>query len=113
MGACLTLGNESSEEPHLLTKQETIGKGLPGREQWGEGTQENCSAKRLAISSFMGVGFVSRLSLANPLAQLTLGLVQGPSWWQVYLSTKMDSSAKDPGRLVVSSSYWPLPNVPG
>ena len=42
-----------------------IGKGHPGGEQQGKGTQENCSATWLAVSSFMIMGLVSRLSLAN------------------------------------------------
>ena len=37
----------------------------PGGEQEGEGTQENCSAMCLAISSFMVMGLVSGWSLAN------------------------------------------------
>ena len=42
-----------------------IGKGRPGGEQQGKGTQENCSAMWLEISGFMAMGLVSRLSLAN------------------------------------------------
>ena len=34
-----------------------------GREQQGEGTQENCSATWLKVSDFMVIGLVSRLSL--------------------------------------------------
>ena len=66
MGSYLTLGKELSEETHVLTKQETfIGKGCPGGEQEGKGTQEDCSATWLAVSGFMVMGLVSRLSLAN------------------------------------------------
>ena len=66
MGSGLTLGNELSEETHVLTKQETLlGKGRPGGEQQGKGTQENCSATWLAVSGFMVIGLVSGLSLAN------------------------------------------------
>ena len=65
MDSCPTLGNELSEETHVLTKQETIGKGCQGREQEGKGTQENCSALCLAVSGFMVMGLVSELSLAN------------------------------------------------
>ena len=32
-----------------------------------------------------------------------LDLAQGPSWWRVHLSAKMDSSAKDSVMLVISS----------
>ena len=42
-----------------------IGKGRPGREQEGKGTQKHCSATWLAVSGFMVMGLVSRLSLAN------------------------------------------------
>ena len=44
VGSCLTLGNELPEKTHVLTKQEILlGKGRPGGEQRGEGTQENSS----------------------------------------------------------------------
>ena len=62
MGSRLTLGNKLSEETHTLTKQKNTGKGRPGREQQGKGTQENCSATWLAVSGFMGMGLVSGLS---------------------------------------------------
>ena len=42
-----------------------IGKGHPGGEQQGKGTQENCSAVWLAVSGFMVMGLVSGLSLAH------------------------------------------------
>ena len=44
-----------------------IGRGRPGREQEGKGTQENCSARGswLVVSGFMEMGLVSGLSLAN------------------------------------------------
>ena len=41
------------------------GKGHPGGEQQGKGTQENCSAAWLAVSGFMVMGLVSGWSLAN------------------------------------------------
>ena len=50
----------------MLTKQEIfIGKGRPGGEQQGKGTQENCSATWLTVSDFMVMGLVSGLSLVN------------------------------------------------
>ena len=58
---------------------------------------------RPMVSGFMGMALVYRLSLADHLAQPISGLALGPSWWHVHLSVKMGSSAKDPGRLVVSS----------
>ena len=42
-----------------------IGKGRPGGEQEGQGTRENCSVTWLAVSGFMVMGLVSRLSLAS------------------------------------------------
>ena len=42
-----------------------MGKGHPGREQLGKGTQENCFATWLMVSCFMVMGLVSGLSLAN------------------------------------------------
>ena len=84
-----------------------IGKGLLGGEQQVEGTQENCSAMWLTVSGLMGMGLVSLSPPANRLA-----LVLGPSWWYMHLSAKMDSSAKDPGRLVVSSLLLAPPTFP-
>ena len=64
-GSCLTLGNELSEETHVLTKQEV----LLGKGTWVESsrvkTQENSSAVWLAVSGFMAMGLVSGWSLAN------------------------------------------------
>ena len=57
----------------------------------------------LTISGFMGLGLVYEWPLASFLAQPIFGLAQGPSWWPVHLSAKMDFSAKDSGKLVVSS----------
>ena len=42
-----------------------IGKGHPGGEQLGKGTQENSSAVWLTVSGFMVIGLVSGWSLAN------------------------------------------------
>ena len=97
-----------------------IGKGSPGREQWGQGTQENCSAWWLEVSGFRVMGLVSGLSLASHLAVPTFGLIQGPSWRHTNLSAKMDSSAKVSGRLAGHIVGWrllprfrPLPNSSG
>ena len=49
----------------MLTKQEILlGKGHPGGEQEGKGSQENCSATWLEVSGFMAMMLVSRLFLA-------------------------------------------------
>ena len=45
--------------------REFFGKGHPGGEQQGKGSQENCSATWLAVWGFMVMGLVSGLSLAN------------------------------------------------
>ena len=61
----LTLGNELSEETRADKARDFIGKGHPGGEQEGKGTQENSSAAWLAVSGFMVMGLVSRWSLAS------------------------------------------------
>ena len=90
--SCRTLGNELSEETHVLTKQETIGKERPGGEQQGQGTQENCSATWLAVLGFMVMGLFSGLSLANPSdsgsflmtrASLSQAGFQQEAFWEV------------------------------
>ena len=60
----------------------------------------------------MGMGLVSGLFLAHCLAQPILDLAQSPFWWHLRLLPKMESSAKDPGRLVVSSLLLALPILP-
>ena len=56
MGSCLILGNELSEETHVLTKaKDFIAKGCPGGGQQGKGTQ-NGSAMWLAVSGFIVMG---------------------------------------------------------
>ena len=82
MGSYLTLGNELSRETCMRTKQESW---------WERGTwEENGFAKWLTVSSFMGMGFVSGLSLPIILFSVPpLGLAQGPSWWYVHLSAKI------------------------
>ena len=66
MGPCQTLRNELSKATKVLTKQETLlGRGAPGREQQGKGSQENRSAMWLTVSGFMVLGLISGLSLAN------------------------------------------------
>ena len=59
-----------------------IGKGCPGGEQKGKGTQEDCSVTRLTISGFMVIGLVSGWSLANPSNSVFPGgaLMAQPRW---------------------------------
>ena len=54
-----------SEETRADKARDFIGKGRPGGEQEGKGTQENCSAAWLTVSGFMVMGLVSGLSLAS------------------------------------------------
>ena len=68
-----------------------IGKECPGREQEGKGTQENCSVTWLAVSGFMVMGLVSRLSLADHSGPESLLVVQP-------CSAKMDAREKGSGR---------------
>ena len=59
MGSCLTLGNELSQEMHVLTKQETLlGRG-PGRRAAGRGDQGETLCHVAIMSGFMGMGLVS------------------------------------------------------
>ena len=99
---------------HVLTKQETLlktstrGRGqIAGYRDPGELLCHGAHPLRLYVT-----GLVLRLSLASHLAWFIFGLTQGPSWWCLHLSAKMDSSESNSGRLVISSLFWPLPNSP-
>ena len=77
----------------MLTVQEILlGKGRPGKEQQGEGTQEDRSATWLAVSGFMVMGLVSGLSLASHSDSESFLVVhalfsqdggQGEGFWEV------------------------------
>lgn len=58
----------------------------------------------LAVSGFKVMGLVTGLFLAGHLAWPMFGLTQGPCWWRVPVSAKMDSSTRVPGRL--QSLLW-------
>ena len=108
VSSCLTLGNESSKETRVLTKPVTTGKGRRAestrvREPGGP------PCHTAAVSGFMLVGLVSKLSLASHLAWPMFGLTQGPSLWPGRLFAKMDSSAKDSGRLTGHMGWCLLP----
>ena len=49
------------------------------------------------------------MSLASHLAWSIFALTEGPSWWRVHRSAKVDSSKKDSGRLV-GHGDWSLPS---
>ena len=89
-------------DTHANKAKDFIGKG-PGQRAAGEGAQENGSALWLAASGCLGTGFVSRVPLVHGIAQPIFSPAQCPSWWHSHLAAKMDSSIKDPGRLVISS----------
>ena len=67
-----------------------IGKGHPGGEQEGEGTQENCSAAWLAVLGFMVMELVSGWFLANHS--------NTESFLVAHDSAKMDASKRDSGK---------------
>ena len=62
LSSCLTLGNELSEETHVLTKQEI----LLGKGTWVESNRvREPRIPALPVLGFMVMGLVSGLSLAN------------------------------------------------
>ena len=64
--SCLTLGNKCLRRHSCWQSKSFYWEGVPGqRAGGGKGTQENCSATWLAVLSFMVMGLVSRLCLAN------------------------------------------------
>ena len=89
-----------------------IGKGRPGGEQQGKGTQENCSATWLTFSGFMVNGLVSGLSLASHSdsgsslvvrASLSQDGFQREGFWEVDWTYGLASPL----------SFWPFPNSSG
>ena len=107
LGSCLTLENELSEETHVLTKQEIL---------LGKDTQVESSRVReprrtavpwLAVLSFMVMGLVSGLSLANHSNSRVLSggtcLVQ---------PRQMPERILGGGR-TCGVSFWPFPNSSG
>ena len=90
--------NELSKETCADKARDFIGKGHPGGEQEGKGTQENCSAVWLTVSGFMVMGLVSRLSLMNHSDSESFLVVQA-------LFSQMDAREKDSGRW---SDMWCL-----
>ena len=55
VGSCLRLGNELSEETHVLTKQKTL-LGRGAQTESSEQRGKNCSAMWLTVSGFMVMG---------------------------------------------------------
>ena len=69
-----------------MKARDFIGKGHPGGDQWGKGTQENSSAMWLTVSGFTVMGLVPGLSLASHS--------QSPSLWCTPCSAKMDAAKR-------------------
>ena len=106
VGSCLTLGNELSRETHTDKAKCFIGKGCPGREQQGKGTQENCSATWLLVSGFIVTG--SQLSRLSPASHLAYIHIWSDSWQHIHLSVSMVSSKRISGRLAEYIMGWHL-----
>ena len=69
------LRNELSEETRADKARDFIGTGCLGREQEGKGTQEDCSAMRLAVLGFMVIGFHTALGKMKQ-ADVCVGIAQ-------------------------------------
>ena len=78
-----------------MLARDFTGKGHPGGEQEGKGTQEDCSAMWLTVLAFMVMGLVSRWSLANHFDSGSFLVNSGG----MCHSAKMDSS-EDSRRLI-------------
>ena len=85
-----------------------IGKGHPGGEQEGKGTQENCSAECLAVLGFMVMGWVSGYYLANHSNSVFPGgtCMAQPRWM-------LARGILGSGRTGSVSSRRPFPNSSG
>ena len=91
LGSCLTLGKELTKETRADKARDFIGKGHPGGEQVGEGTQEHCSAAQLTVLGFMAMGLVSGWPLANHSNSESFLVAHD-------CSAKMDASTRDSGK---------------
>ena len=101
----------SCEETHVPTKQKTLlERGCRVREPRRSACQVTCSLKVYGSR----IGFPDCLCPVILLAPI-FGLTQGPSWWYIHLSAKIDSSVRVTGQDcygLESPSFWPLPNSP-
>ena len=64
VGSCLTLGNELSEETHVLTKQEIL-LGRGAQAESSRVREASRTALPRAVLGFTMVGFISRVFLIN------------------------------------------------
>ena len=104
-GACLILGNELSEETHVLTKQKTI----LGRSDQAESRVWEPRRTALPLDSLRSLvpGLVSRLSAASHLACAPIWSSPGPfPGGRAHVSVKMDSSPRVSGRLSGHMVGW-------
>ena len=91
LGSCLTLGNELSQETHVLTKQEIL---------LGKGTRVESRRVREPRSAVLSCGLQSWVLLwwGFPGCLWPIILIQSLSWWHTHLSAKMDASERDFGK---------------
>ena len=79
ISSCLTLRNKLSEETCADKAKDFIEKGhLDGEQNVREPRKTTWLCE--AVSGFIGMGLVSKLSLANHLARPVIDVPQGPSW---------------------------------
>ena len=79
----------SVQKQNILNTRDFLGKGRPGGEQEGEGTQEDYSATWLEVWGFRVRGLVSGLSLGHQSESRPFLFV---------CSAKVDACKKDSGR---------------
>ena len=103
MGSCLILGNELSGDTHADKAKDFIGKECRG-ERSRVREPRRTALPRGSRSQVLQEG-CSFLGCLWPIVLLGPYLVwlRALLGWYRHLSAKMDSSSKDPGRLVVSS----------
>ena len=92
LGSCLTLGNELSEETHVLTKQEIL---------LGKGTRVESSRVREPRRTALPRGSQSWVLWwwdLFPGGLWPIILIQSLSWWRTHRSAKMDASERDSGK---------------
>ena len=107
MGSCLILGNELSGDTHADKAKDFIGKECRG-ERSRVREPRRTALPRGSRSQVLQEG-CSFLGCLWPIVLLGPYLVwlRALLGWYRHLSAKMDSSSKDPGRLVVSSLLVP------
>lgn len=109
MSACVTLSNELSEEIHMLRKQNTL---------LGRGAQVESRRVRTTLChvahSLQFYGNEVNFQVGSGQSSCSTHTWSGPGSFlvaQAPLSAMKDSSAKDPGRLVLSSSLLAPPKL--